>query len=400
MKLYAQCGYGPADKLDRALGKASIDGVILSPRYMRPDRAKEECQHLREAFPHADILLDPEYYAAVAIGAPNAQLGFLEEWPYFRAPRTTEFLVDASRVEHVVQESLQAQTDAGTTMLIAPSVYVSRSLDSMETALALSFLQCAAIASSARPERQVLATLALHRDALLNRGALLDFVNGLTGMPEKPDGVYLLVGAESSGTNQGLPSAELTQPEVLGAWMFLNLVLSLNGMPVVNGYSDLLGPFLGVAGGSSGATGWYSNLQCFSWDRYIRSGGFRSQPLVRYVSMRLLTRLTVDERGAMVAVVPEVGNGLEHDRDYVGAQPGRTVEVCQTWEAVRALMGRMCGSGGVIAGMDRLRRAIGEAEVTWARLRGYGLGRSQEAVDEYLRCLRGALGVFTELAEL
>ena len=400
MKLYAQCGYGPGDKLDRALGEGLIHGAILCPRYMRPDRAKEECARLRTAFPQSDLLLDPEYYATGVIGSPNGQLGYLEEWPCFRSPRRTEFLVNATRVEEVVQETLRSQADVGVTIFIAPSVYIPRSLDSIDMALSLSFMQRAATAAVRRPGRQVLATLAVHRDALLNRAALLGFSNGVTGMSEKPDGIYLLVGADSSGTTGGLPSPDLVQPEVLGAWMFLNLVFSINGMAVVNGSADLLAPFLGVAGGSAGATGWWSNLQTFSMDRYVRSPGIRRAPLTRYLSNRLLARVTIDEREAMVAVMPNIANGLPHDADYVRAQPERTQEICQTWEALQALTGSICQAGDIVGGMTRMKEALTHAETMWAHLRGHGVSRNPEAVDEYLGCLRGALDVFSELAEL
>ena len=36
--------------------------------------------------------------------------------------------------------------------------------------------------------------------------------------------------------------------------MFLNDVLSVNGFLVINGFSDLLTPFLGAAGAEAGAT--------------------------------------------------------------------------------------------------------------------------------------------------
>ncbi len=397
MKLFAQHGYGPSDKLEQGLRMKAIDGVILSSRYTRPDKAKAEVAKIRKVSKKAEILIDPEYCAASVIGSPNAQLGYLEEWPHFRPLRMVDFLVKKQEVDQIVDEALTAQDKAGATSLIAPSVYIPTSLDSMEAALALSFFEYGAMQSDYH-EKRTYATLALHRDALLNRKALMDFVNGLTGMSDRPKGIYLIVGTDSSSGVNSTPSAELYQAEVLAGWMYLNLAFNLNAIPVINGYCDLFWPFLAVAGDGAGATGWWSNLQCFSLDRYIKTSDFRRQPKIRYLSANLLARVTVDERQAFEAVMPSVNNGLPSDAAYKGAEPGRTDEAVQAWEALKALNAKVSDDDPEQALVD-LEQLILAAGKNWAGLRGFGFTKGQEAVDEYLRNLSNAVKVFRELGE-
>ena len=41
MKIYAQHGYAPSDKMLRAIGERFINGVILSPRYLIPESTNQ-----------------------------------------------------------------------------------------------------------------------------------------------------------------------------------------------------------------------------------------------------------------------------------------------------------------------------------------------------------------------
>ena len=93
------------------------------------------------------------------------------------------------------------------------------------------------------PEKRIYATLAVSGEALINTEALLRFLNQLSVLETPPDGFYVLVAAGNAETR-----AHLFNAEVIAGWMFLNHVLSVNGFLVINGFSDLLTPFLGAAG--------------------------------------------------------------------------------------------------------------------------------------------------------
>jgi len=398
MKLYAQHGHGPSDKIQRGLKEGLIGGVILGARYVQADNLKEEIQKLKNCSGTADVIVDPEYCAAAIWGAPNAQLGNLEDWGYFHPLRMADYLVKPSLVAGIVETALEVQKESGATKLIAPSIYISQSLDSMEAALSLSFLE-KAVAAQEAVEEDILPTLALHRDALLNRMKVVEFVNALTGMSDRPRGIYLIVGADTSSGTNGLPPPELFDYEVLSAWMYLNFALSINRVKIVNGFSDMLSPFLCISGAHAGATGWWSNLQWYSIDRYIRSPGIRKPPLKRYLSTRLLARITARNRDAFVAIRPDIANGLPHDSDYIAEEPDRTAEMLQGWEALGALMNSI-DCDDIFARLEAARNAIKNAEMSWAGLRDGGVTQGQEAASEYLRSLRNALSEFEKMAEL
>src|ERR1035437_2251700 len=122
--------------------------------------------------------------------------------------------------------------------------------------------------------------------------------------------------------------------------MFINHKLAVNGFKVINGYSDILTPFLGVAGGTAGAFGWWSNLKVFSLDRFAPSAGGGRLPIQRYLSRALLNRITFFEFNQLRTIFPAIVNNLPGDDLYAqedASQPQRNLEVVQSWEAVKAL---------------------------------------------------------------
>jgi hypothetical protein len=355
---------------------------------------------LRAAAPQADIMIDPEYHATPVVGLPSAQLGHLEEWPHFRPVQRTRLLTSPGEVHRIVDAALCVQQRCGATVLIAPSVFIPSSFDSMEGALALAFLQESVRWGEESRGTQVLGTLVVHRDALVNQARFLEFMNGLTGMPNRPAGMYLVIGSDSNSGSAGMPPDDLVQPDVLAGWMYMNLVLSLNGCGVTNGFGDILMPLLGTAGAAAGATGWYSNLRSFSMDRYLKTPGIRKAPLLRYLSMTLLRRIDVGQREAYADLLGGVSNGLAYDGAYEGKEPDRTEEMMQTWEALRALNGRAAGPADIDGRLAALGVMVSAAETAWAQLGKEGFTRGLEAILGYLQSLREAIQSFRTLAEL
>jgi hypothetical protein len=101
--------------------------------------------------------------------------------------------------------------------------------------------------------------------------------------------------------------AELFNAEVIAGWMFLNHVLSVYGFLVINGFSDLLTPFLEAAGAEAGATGWWSNLRTFSLERFSPATGDGRTPTERCA---LLNRITYYELDILRRRVRSVLNRL------------------------------------------------------------------------------------------
>jgi hypothetical protein len=397
MKVYAQHGHQPSDKIASGLREKVIDGVIFSARYADPERMRERIAETRDQRRDADVLVDTEFYATRQIGTPNSQLGYLEDWNYFTAQRRRD-LVRSDVVEGVLKNTFEGMAGLDVSAHIAPNIYISQSFDSMEAGIALNFISGAKTAFAG--EKPVYATLAVDRRALMNTTDFKAFLNDLTMLEIPPDGFYVLIGGGLINERNDLAHSEVVDAKIIGGWMLLNFILSQNGFRVINGCADILTPFLGVAGGQAGATGWWSNLRVFSMGRYIKPekpGG--ALPITRYVSKLLLNRIKVDELVAYSRVLPDVLNRLPHDKDYTGGLPTRTIEALQTWEAVDSLNNELLDRD-LEKSLNNLSGRIAQAKAAYAQLESRGLSEGIETVTEYLDQLSGATDEFKKLAEL
>jgi len=400
MKLYAQHGHATRDKISKGIQDGFIDGAILSSRYLKPDSTKDFIDELRALNPDIDILVDPEFYATRYLGTPNSQLRYLEEWPHFVPRQRNELLVGTNAIDTTLKAAYKTQMRLGCTALITPNIYVSRSFDSIEAAIAISFFSRAkSIAAEMGIAIPVYATIAVGRDTLIDQQEYVTFLNAITSVEPAPDGVYVLVGAGPTDERSGTVRSEIMVPEVIAGWMLLNYSLAVNGLRVVNGFSDILSPILGIAGGHAGATGWWSNLQVFSMGRYVKGGRGGQLPLVRYLSTRLLNRITVNERQAFAEVVPDVMNALDTDALYERKEPDRTKEALQAWDAIASLNKDIL-TDDINEGLERMRERIVVAKVCYDKLKSYGFTEGYEANMEYLATLEESLIAFKELAEI
>ena len=59
MKLFAQHGHQPSDKINRGLEEKVIDGVIFSPRYVKPEKLNSIIDDAHSSNENAEILIDP-----------------------------------------------------------------------------------------------------------------------------------------------------------------------------------------------------------------------------------------------------------------------------------------------------------------------------------------------------
>ena len=163
-------------------------------------------------------------------------------------------------------------------------------------------------------------------------------------------GIYITDGADGNG--------DFLNSTTIANWMILNYSLGLNGFKVINGYSDILAPFLLSVGGSAGATGWFANLRNFSLASFEPPPKGGRRPLVRYLSNALLNRITAPELDQLRKITPQVLNGLSTDRYYSkgdGSIPKESAhEALQTWEALKSLTNKLSPQ----AMPDRLRSLL------------------------------------------
>ena len=396
MKIIAQDGFGPKDKLTRGVNGKVLDGAILSPRYRKRQRMRAMVNELLAT--GCVLALDPEFYATEYISRPTPNLGALEEWPYFKRPRRSS-MISGAAIDSVIKNALSAQHDLRLERLIGPNIYI-RQADSIDTAIALNFLNKTKSESSKLSDKPVYGTLAIHRDALLAGQEFRDALDSLTGMENPPDGYYIIVGSGELQSVGKYVRSDLSQAEVVAGWMYANHVLSINGADVINGYCFLLGPLLGVCGAGGAASGWSSGLRKFCIDRYTQQQGGGRAPNVRYVSNRLLSHVRQTDLDTFRPIDPNVMNELDSDRPYDG-EPTRTEEALQAWEALRVASKQAEAAGDNLpAALCAYQCRIRDAIKMWQTLQSQGLHSEIEPNLERLDAMVRGIDLFMQWAEL
>lgn len=393
MKLFAQHGAQAGEKITEGFTRGLLDGVVFSPRDVALEALRGKLGDLAANHPAAERLFDPQYYSVFLADNQDARLGYLaDDYSVYLQQRRRAQLERESNVRNDVRVALQFQKDLPVTSLIAPGILIPRSLNSVETVIAKNFIRLTREEfSGLNDARKVFATLAISREALVDKQELIEFVNEITALETPPHGFYLLVAARNTEAR-----SDIYHADVIAGWMFLNHVLRLNGFEVINGYSDILTPLLGAAGGTAGCFGWWSNLRAFSLDRFAPSAGGGRLPIQRYLSVRLLNRITYFELNAIRDLgVRGVLNGLPLDSLYEN-DPERPKEVLQSWEAVRELNNQLV-QGDSNNSLRRCLQAIGQAERLYDSI---PLPLDGKSNSEHLEPLREGIGLFARLAEI
>lgn len=401
MKLYAQQGYGTGsgenDRIIAGLYAGHIQGAIISPKDFPLDRAHALLEHMRGEYPDADRLFDPQCYASVLAHDPDSRMGKLVsgDYPYFLARRRSQ-LETESNVISDLESCLSFQASLPVSAVIAPGVVIRQRFNSVEAVIAKNFIRNARdtwdVIGDGRP---LYVTLAMDAEALQDRHELEEFLSDITVLDSAPDGFYLLV---HNTTSEIAP--ELVDPRTLAGWMLMNHSLSLNGFEVINGYSDMLTPFLSAAGGSAGATGWFNTQKVFSLDRFTPTSPGGRRPVLRYLSRALLNSIRFDELQLLRGRFPEVLNGLETDAYYdvdLGSMPeGQLEEVLQTWDVISSF-----SANQIEPTLTDCREWISAAGTLYERINlSPGMRLTGRSNGDHLESLQGSLNLFAELAEI
>lgn len=400
MHLLAQHGPRAGDKTARGLNDGLISGVIYSAKDISAQRLQERCRQDAQDHPSAVRLFDPQYYACLLASEPGARLGSLvgEDAHAYFTPRRRQDLERESRVREDLEACLNYQRNLAVTAFVAPNIVIRRSLDSIEATIAKDFLRSASqVHAQLTDPRPLYATLAVGADALHDRIELQNFLQEITELDDPPTGFYLLV----EHPDTVIPPT-LEEPGVLSRWMLINRVLSLSGYEVINGYSDVLGPYLGAAGASMVATGWFNTLKMFSLNKFGPNSGFARQPVPRYASARLLKSIRHTELEALRDTFPEVLNGHATDQDYdreEGSRPSSAGEALQNWACIRQLS-ELVVAGNPVESMANISVAVNQAEETYAGIGALGITLRARSNKEHLACIREELQAFGSLAEI
>lgn len=401
MKLYAQQGYGTGtgenDRIMAGLEAGYIQGAIISPKDFSSERAIALLKQMEDEYPEADRLFDPQWYASILAYDPDSRMGKLvtDDYSYFQARRRTQ-MESESQVRADLEACLSFQAQMPLTAAFAPGIVIRQRFNSAEGVIAKNFIRNARAAwDKVGDDRPLYATLAMDAEALQDRLALEEFLAEITVLDSPPDGYYLLVHQPTSGI-----APELVDPRTLAGWMLMNHSLGLNGFKIINGYSDVLTPFLAAAGGQAGATGWFNTQKVFSLDRFSPPSPGGRRPVYRYMSTRLLNSIRFDELQRLRGRFPGILNGLPTDDFYDpenGSMPdGQLQEVLQTWDAISSFVPE--GDSPDLSGCEEwIARATSQYEQINLAPGMRLMGRSN---GDHLESLSGGLRLFAELAEI
>lgn len=399
MKLFAQQGSHTGGKIRQGLERSLLDGVIYGAKDIRPQTLEDKLERLSGDFPEADLMLDPQFYACLLAAQPGVRLGYLAgdpSYPYFSGRRRQDLERD-EQVESDLQETLQYQSQLPVTAAIAPNIVIRRSFDSIEGTISKDFIRTTSqVWRSFDDDRPVFATVAISTNALNDLNELQIFLQEITELDDPPDGLYLLLEKPETAT-----TTYLTEPDVLSRWMFLNYSLKVNGVETINGYTDVLAPYVAASGGASFATGWYNTQKNFSLKKFEPSSGFARRPVSRYMSQALLKSIRTNELDDLREIF-DVMNGLPCDEFYDpedGSSADPTGEALQNWEALRA-MAEAVDSNDQEASLATCRGALDAAEALYVEIQNYGYTLRDRSSRAHIDLIREELDAFEELAEL
>lgn len=401
MKLFGQHGFGDGQKIMQGLERGAIDGVIFSPKDIGREKLRGCLDDLAEEKPEAERFFDPQFYATLVADSPNSRCGSLMiDYGAYFVPKRRAQLESEARVMTDIQNTLLFTRELNVSSVIAPGILIPRSFNSIEAVIAKNFIRSApVVAQSISERRPLLATLAIGTEALRKHQELVEFLGELTLLENPPSGFYLLAATSSTDGR-----SEILNRDTIAGWLFLNHALSLNGFRVVNGYSDILTPFLGACGAAAGATGWWSNLRHFGLSRFAPDSSGGRLPIPRYLSCALANRITFDELERVRDSVPKVLNGLNSDELYPedsGSEPERNVEVIQSWDAIRELNRLLVVDGEIKQSLQNCHAHLQAADALYIEVQDALFTPLDSRSDSaHIEEIRDGLEKFAVLAEL
>lgn len=123
MQLFAQHGAQEGEKINEGFARDLLDGVIYSPRDVSLETLQAKLDLLAKAHPHADRLIELQYYSIFLNGTEEARLGYLLEdcSAYFQQRRRVQ-LERETQVQQDLKASFKFQTGLPVTAIIAPNI--------------------------------------------------------------------------------------------------------------------------------------------------------------------------------------------------------------------------------------------------------------------------------------
>lgn len=280
MGLLCQYGYGNGDKIEKGLSNSYIDGVVLSPRYKKPEEIKKYTAEINAKFQNrCKLFFDPQFYLCTVLDVPAVKRGKLEDYPYFEGNLSRKDLSNIMNVANLAQKTIEFQQEMNLEAYMTPTVMIN-DFNGRDAQIAINLAYSSFQVNEGH--HTILVSLCIDEDAFKNREAMEEFLDSITAFD--CDGFYVIIKKTS-------PDELIWEASVLtNIMLFLYKLSFINMYKVILGYSYLISLLFAACGNIDFASGWFKNLQVFSKDNYeLRNGGRRPRPT--YLTAKLLNSI-------------------------------------------------------------------------------------------------------------
>ncbi len=392
MPLLIQHGYGKSDKVETAIGSASVAGVVAGPRHESPAKMLSFLASLEQLSPPpAYRLFDPQFYAST-ISPVNE--GWLRDYAYFSGPLTRAALTSPVKVASCCADTLQYQASLPLTHFVSPTVHFSDFNDPWSQIALTLATESISAHTAIGAEAPLLLSFAFSESALRNPQALRDYLDILTDLDAA--GVYVTVLRNNSQYSANFDSSSLA--ELL---YFLYVLSYINEYELICGYSDLVGLLYLAVGSSAIATGWSGGLRLTSLQNWQPRSGGRA-PRVRYTSAPLLNCLFIEPELAAVdaaGLLPSVLSSTSCDSDVLTDRYDRVGSYHQHWEALSGLASELESLPSIRDRCTLMLDKIGKAKALYQQLQSAQVPFDTVTGPRHLESWDSALRTFIQRAK-
>jgi hypothetical protein len=395
MAMFVQHGHGKSDKIDAALDSGSIDGVIFGARNEKIENIESCVETVREK--GGQVFLDPQFHVSAIIPANDR---FLPDYPYYKVGRTSADFIGVKKISGHVKATLDYELTLSVDRLLSPTVI----FDSFESKWCQTALNLADASldyhASIKNAPPLLLSFVIGEQALESRIELDAFLDQVTSW-EAMSGAYIIFSREDSSYSQRFESERLANA------LYLTYVLgSINGLEVINGFTDFCGLLFRSVGSTAFASGWSQSLRQFHKRSFTKQKPGGKLPRLRYTSTPLLNSILLSElqliyeNGALDAVL----SGVPFDEVIVDADSpessdwnARSSEL-QHWESLKTIEEHI--GEDVSKNLSVIEKRIVAAQELYLMLTNEGVVFGPQSGSEHLEQWSEAIGTFREIASL
>lgn len=390
MALYAQHGYGKANKINKGIESGDISGIILSPKSETPQKLIEFSNEVRNSYIDTKIFFDPQFFMSYLQGPINA--GKLSQYSYFESGLTRAKLSNPANINKYVESVISLQNEMNVSSYISPSIIIS-DFNNMDCQIAISLAYSTiAIATN----KDLFITFYINENAFSNESAMEEFLNTISLLDVA--GFYIVISRDSSTSKSTLFKIDILS----NIMKFLYIISEINQFDVIVGYSDIISILFSTISNADFACGWYSNLKQFAESNYRPSTGGR-RPRKRYTSSKLLSSLLLIpeiEASNRNHFTDQILSNLPYD-DIIYPNVKHDdwtdeISCLHNWETINKMLIDITQHSKISDRLDFLLAKISNAEDLYSQIKTFLPQLDEKSNSNHLSAWKSAISTFRE----